>query len=109
MATQLYIKRNDTHPSVEATLRDRNGPIDLAGATVRWIVSSVPDGTPIVNAAAEIVNAGAGTVKYTWLTGDTAVAGTYKGEFEVTLHNGFVCTFPNGPDHIAVIITPDLG
>lgn len=109
MATDFTIKRRDQLPEIAATLTDAEGTIvNLGGATVRFILVNKADGTVAVDQPATIVNAPAGTVKYTWVAGDTDVAGTYNGEFEVTFIDGRAETFPNSKN-IAIKIFADLG
>lgn len=105
------IKRNDTHPSITATLTDEQGAIPLAGTTVRFKMAAAPDSgisfTPI-NRVCTITNAATGQVQFDWQTGDTAAAGVYRAEFEVTFANGAVETFPSD-GYIDIIIRADLG
>ena len=105
----FYIKQNDTSPSLRATLKDGdNIAIDLTGATVRFHMKSLEDKTVVVDADATIVSPSVnGIVQYDWDNGDTATAGSYQGEFEVTLAGGAVETFPNNTN-ISISIKPEL-
>lgn len=96
------IKRGDTLPKISAVLSDKDGPVDLTGASVRLIVP------PIVDASATIVDADAGSVEYQWQAGDTETRGVYKAEFQVTFPSGDILTFPND-GFITVQIDSDLG
>lgn len=109
MSHLFYIKRGDQLPSVEATLREPAAPgqigaeIDLTGATgVKFLCSNG------VDAAAVIVSAAGGQVRYDWGTDETEEAGTFNGEFEITWGDGRKQTVPNG-EYIKVIIAADLG
>ena len=103
------LKQNDTWPPLNATLTDANGPIDLTAATgVKLILAPTGGGATIVNAACTIVSAVAGTVRYTWTTGDTTTIGTFKGEFEITWTGGKIGTVPN-EGYFTVEILDDLG
>lgn len=110
----FVIKRNDTRPSLEATLSDDNGPVDLTGASVKLAVKRVPscrdDTAPNVAFKKEgvIVTPAAGVVRYDWAVGDTAVVGNYRAEFEVTFADGGVWSFPSS-GFIPVTIVEDLG
>lgn len=98
------IKRGDTSPSIAATLTDADGaPINLTGASVRFHMV----GSATVDAAAVIVSPTAGTVRYDWQAGDTAAAGWYQAEWEVTYADNAVETFPNAGT-TRVRIDPDL-
>jgi len=97
MSSVFYLKQNDTRPSYVAQLLQDGSAVDLAGATVRFHMGSV------VDAPATIVDASTGVVRYDWLATDTAVAGTYNAEFEVTFSDGAVETFPN-KDYLQIVI-----
>lgn len=103
----FYIKRNDTAPPFRAILKDGDGDIvNVTGATVRFHMNK-RDGTAVVNAAATINSATAGDVEYNWDAADTALAGIYNAEFEVTYANTTVETFPN-KGYEEVRVTEDL-
>lgn len=108
MASTFYIKRNDRLPILAATLQDANGaPFPLTGTTVKFLMRD-QQSTVLINAAATIVNAGAGTVSYAWGPTDTTTAGTFQGEFEVTVTaTGFKETFPN-QGYISIVIGEDV-
>lgn len=104
----FYIKQNDTSPFLLATLKDGNGNlIDLTAASVRFHMRAVGASTAAVDAAAVVVDEDQGSVKYEWQAANTATAGTFEAEFEVTYSGGAIETFPND-GHIRVIITDDL-
>jgi len=107
-AMAFTIKQNDTSPQIAAILQDGSGnAIDLTAASVKFHMKKVGATSATVDAAATIVNEDAGSVKYVWVAADTASAGTYQAEFEVTYTNGAVETFPNDQS-IAIEITEDL-
>ena len=98
----FYIKRGNTKPSLYATLTQQGGVVvDLTGATVKFHLGDV------VDADAVIVDASVGSVRYDWGVADTAVAGSYRAEFEVTFPDGSTETFPNDTS-IGVIIRGDV-
>lgn len=103
----IYVKRNDRKPIVESVLGDRNGPVNLTGATVKFIMQDPSSGAVKINTAATIVDAVAGSVSYSWVVGDTDTASTYRQEWEVTFVDGKKETFPND-DYNRVIVTEDL-
>lgn len=104
----FYIKRNDLQPSLQATLvvGEDETAVNLTGASVKFLMTEQGGTTVKVNAAAVIVSASAGTVRYDWVSGDTDTAGMYRGEFEVTLA-GKKETFPND-SYIEIRVTSDL-
>lgn len=106
MTTTFTIKRNDTAPPIEATLSDADGVVDLSGGSVEFHMRSQRDGTLKVERAASVVSGPAGTVRYDWLAADTDTDGVYAGEFEATLSDGRVVTFPN-TGNISITITAD--
>lgn len=105
----FYIKQNDTSPSLRSFLRDGDGdPIDLTGATVKFLMRPIGGTTLKINDSAVIVTALSGLVQYEWEVGDTDTVGSYQAEFEVTYTGGDVETFPNN-GYIRVEVTDDLG
>jgi hypothetical protein len=105
----VTIKRNDTHPPIEATLKDANGdPIDLTGAAVKFIMKKTGAVTPILSTAMTIVSPTEGTIKYEWEAGTTAIAGLYEFEFEITFADTSKLTVPNA-EYERLRILEDLG
>src|SRR6185436_11340913 len=105
MAGRIYMKTGDTEPPVDATLCDRNGPVDLTGASVRFIMRS-PTGAIKVNAPAVIIDGPKAIVKYLWGPTDTDTPDAYRAEFEVSFPGGSVATWPND-DYVPSIIIDD--
>tara|TARA_R100001510_G_scaffold57539_2_gene66039 strand:- start:999 stop:1322 length:324 start_codon:yes stop_codon:yes gene_type:complete len=102
------LKQNDTSPQIAAILQDGDGTaIDLTAATVKFHMKKVGAATATTDAAATVIDANAGSVKYVWTSNDTAIAGSYLAEFEVTYTDGGIETFPND-ESIAILITEDL-
>lgn len=103
------MKRGDTSPAIEKALVDADGvAINLTGATVRFIMARRGSTIATVNAAATIIDAAGGIVRYTWQVGDTTEHGTYDGEFEVTYTGGAIESFPND-GFLEIKVTRDLG
>lgn len=107
MAIDFYIKRGDTGPSITAVLSDPSGAVDLTGASVKFKLRLADTGALVVNADATIVTPVQGSVAYGWESGDTAVAGEYLAEWEVTFQNGEIITFPND-GYLRIKVTGDL-
>lgn len=80
----FLIKRGDTAPWMAATLLVGVATVDLTGASVFFVMKGGPCATTVIRKPAVIVNV-AGQVRYEWATGDTSVAGHYRGEFEIVL------------------------
>jgi hypothetical protein len=106
VAGRIYMKQGDTEPPVDATLCDRNGPVDLTGTTVNFIMK-FPTGSVKVNAPATIIDAVNGVVKYSWGPTDTDTPGMLRSEFQVSLVGGKIVTFPNN-DYIPTDIQEQL-
>ena len=108
MATPFYLKTGDTSPVFSVTLKDADGDaVDLTGATVVFNMNNEDDEQVIDRGACTILVAASGTVKYSWQTGDTATAGYYSAEFEVTYSDATIETFPNR-GYLEVHIVDDL-
>lgn len=102
----VNLKRNDTKDVISYITKYPNGSIvDLTGATVRFIMGK--GNKLITESPANVVNASTGEVEYQLQETDTAIAGTFNAEFEVTFSDGKIKTFPND-GYIEVKITPNI-
>jgi hypothetical protein len=106
--TDFTIKQHDTHPSLEATLTDQDGAINLTTATTVKLLLKTPTGGTAISGTCAIVSAVAGTVRYDWTAPNTADVNTFDGEFEITWSNGKITTVPND-SYFSVEIKADLG
>lgn len=88
------IKRNDTAPAIEVTLKDANGPIDLTNAKAIHIYLKSAS-LLVKTSTMTVVDAEAGEVKYVWQKEDLKEAGTYDMEFEITWEDDTVTTIPS--------------
>lgn len=105
------IKQNDREPAFTARLLEDGSPMDLAGASVRFImkhVDAAEDEDPKVDAEASVVDEDLAMVTYDWASGDTDTPGLYKAEFELTLSNGRTRTVPT-KDYLHIRVIADLG
>lgn len=111
VAADFYWKRNDTAPAIVCVLRNSaGGPFDLTTMTqVKFIMSATVGGSTVIDSTAVTVVGAptAGTVSYQPMTGDTAAAGTFFAEWEVTLASGNKESFPD-PGYLTILITADL-
>lgn len=106
MAGRIYMKTGDTEPPVDCQLCDRNGPVNLTGCSVLFIMRS-PTGAIKVNAPAVIVDAVDARVRYLWAPLDTDTPDAYRCEFQVSFPGGSVATWPND-DYVPGIVIEDL-
>lgn len=108
-AVEFSIKVGDRLPIMTAQLLDENdAPVNLTGATVRFLMRPKYQSSVKINAAAVIVAALTGDVSYAWTALDTDTPGSYWGEFEVTFSGGLKATFPNS-GHFDIEIYDQLG
>lgn len=114
----FYIKQGDTGPAILKQVLDAGGAaINLTGASVRFSMASAAGSVVINRALAQVfagtvpgvgvVTAADGWVRYAWVTGNTASAGQFNAEFELTLSDGSVETAPNSR-HETVHISPAI-
>lgn len=90
----FIIKRNDTVPTLQLVCeRPAGTPKDLTGASARFHLKNSA-GTVIVDQPAAITDAVNGVVEYAWAPTDTATAGYFQFEVEVTYSGGEIETFP---------------
>ena len=89
--------RGDTLVALSAILQDGSGvALDLSGQTITFYMESVTTGVAKVSgAAASIVDAATGEVKYEWAAADVDTLGSYWAWFVRTL-GGKRATHPIG-------------
>ena len=99
------LKAHDRLPSIQAALTTAGAPVDLTGATgVNFIMKATQGNTVKVNAAATIVTAATGVVRYDWLAIDTDTPGSFQAEWQVTWTGGKKQTFPTLTYHTVDIL-----
>ncbi len=110
------IKRHDTASRIQSTLENSGGTaVNIQNASILFKMAPLAGGTLTTAGAATIDQIGDGSsgtglmgqVHYNWGTTDTATAGWYAAEWEVTFSNGTIQTFPND-DPMLVAIPKDL-
>lgn len=107
----FHIKQDDTDPSLYFSIFDGDTPLDLTSAvSVRFLMSSIQHGLVVNNAVVPLLDQTLfpGQGYYRWYVGDTAIAGEFKAEIEVTWAGGRKQTWPS-KGYIKVKIAPDLG
>lgn len=105
-----YWKQHDTSPSITDKITTASGGIptgSLSGATLKFVMRAVGSSTPVVNATAVIENPTNWTFRYDPISTDTAAAGEYQYEWELTFSGGRKQTFPD-PGYNTITITADL-
>ena len=107
MSSAFKIKQNDTAPSLSVTLAQDGVAVDLTDAAISFHMRDDASGEALVNGTAVVVDAILGAVRYDWLAVDTALAGCFPAEFEVTFSTGKVTSYPND-GNLTIIITEDL-
>lgn len=101
------IKRGDTRPAIRRFFSTDAGPLEIpGGSTVVFSMADALTGRLAVDQGLCQIEQGKAVVYY-WQDGDTAVAGLYQAEFEITYADGTVETAPNG-GFIVINITPDI-
>jgi hypothetical protein len=104
----FYWKTFDTAPAFLCALSDANGPINLTGATVLFIMKLYgSSGSTKVASAGTVADALNGIVSYQPVTADTNTAADYSAEWEITYSSGKKQTFPD-PGYLLVRVTADL-
>ena len=101
------IKRGDTAPAIRRSFSTAAGPLEIpADASVVFSMAEAVTGRLVVDRQRCRIEKD-NTVVYFWQDEDTAVAGLYEAEFEITYADGSVETAPNG-GFIVVNITRDI-
>lgn len=83
----LTFVTGNTRPAILGVIHEEGDPdavIDLTGCTVRFQMRKEDDRRFTVNAAAQIIDADTGAVKYQWATNDLNVPGIYLVQWEVS-------------------------
>lgn len=107
-APDYVLHQGDEGQTITIVCTDEDGPVDIEGADVRFLMARLTGGDAIVAEDAENENDTAlGQVSYEWQGADTATPGHFVASVEVTFVGGAVVTFPNG-GYVHVQIVPQL-
>lgn len=100
---EIWLKKGDTFPAFETTLKDNLGPIDLTDASVQFRMSLPGVSGALVQAAAVVIYPAEqadplkkGKVRYQWVTGNTNEVGDHNAEWRITFLDGRKATVPRG-------------
>jgi hypothetical protein len=84
MIEVFYIGQGETLPAYTATVRDRNGVVDLSVLGVQSVffrLTNLSTASVVASALASIVSATLGQIQYMWATADTSVVADYAASF----------------------------
>ena len=86
MSADFSISVGATLPKFQITVKDRNGAVDLTGASTPTFIMA-RNGVNEVNDASNpaITTATSGEMEHIWQSGDTDTPGIYEAWFEVTI------------------------
>ena len=90
----FLIGQDDLLPVIYATFTDRNGPLDLSGASGVKFQMINRAGAGKVDAAATILDATGGEVYYSWTGTDTDTPGLFYASFQATINSKKLHTQP---------------
>ena len=118
MADSATWKQNDLEPPCQSTLTNSDGTaINLSTATAVYFLMRPVGGGTAFRAAATVVDATNGVVKWAWTTsgapwnsssGQTYTVGTYDQEWEIMWPSSRPQTCPSN-DYNVISIVDDLG
>lgn len=111
----LVVKQHDTFPYLRGLAKDQEGTIDLSKADKLKVILKAQSGPTVIEGVPEALDPEADPEKmnwqYKWGASDTAVAGSYNCELEITWDEDStppkVQTVPNG-GYVTVEIKADL-
>ena len=105
---EFELKRNDTSRPIKFYPK-ANPASDFTGASVVFNMAS-PGGCAKVDRGVGLISVDTGGTffLYEWTASDTDTAGDFDAEFEVTLSDGKVETYPNFRN-LTISILEDLG
>ena len=113
LKNKFFIKRNDTLPSLEICITDREClgnkiPFNLSGVTgCTFTMTNDCGDIKIMAKSAQIVSYSGGTISYNWEEDDTNESGVFYGEFQLLFSSGSRLSIPQ-IGSIAIEIGKDI-
>lgn len=90
---ELYLRNGDTGPYYYAQITDKDGAVNLTGATVTFSMKSLTGTAKVTDQDVTISDAVNGYIEYHWKASETDWSTTFLAEISVTL-GGVEYTFP---------------
>lgn len=113
MATEKWLKRNDTAPPISITCLEAGVPKNLTGAaSARLLLGTInAQGVSTTKVSGTMTfdpDRTTGKVYYSWAVGDLDTAGDYKVEVEITWADATKQTFPED-GYLIIHVVADVG
>src|SRR5437667_105129 len=111
MATRVTVFKGRVDPPYDVTLVNGDGSIpDLTGASVVFHLVNISTGQAKVTAAASLLDAPRGKVRYAWQLADVDTVGLYEAWWVVTFLDGSDVYYPDDTaDNVEIAIGPGAG
>ncbi|GAF67009.1 hypothetical protein BTS2_3917 [Bacillus sp. TS-2] len=103
----FHFKQGNTNQKLTLSLKSFDHDIDLSNSTVRFIMTDHYRQNLLIDELAAIESISEGTVSYTFHSGQTELAGTFKAEFEIYDPNNQFKVFPN-KEYLSIKFHPKL-
>lgn len=110
--SDVTIKQHDTRPVLTRyliqTVNGATSPVDLtAVSSIGFKMRHLSAPAVLVTGLASIVTVSSAYIAYKWATNDTATAGIYNSEYELTYSDGGLETVPND-GYFSIEVVDDL-
>lgn len=102
----LVLSKGATLPELEVQLLNGNAPEDLTGGVVTFSMDDDKGVAKITGAAAVLVTATDGKIKYVWASGDVDTEGVFFGQFKIVV-SAVQYLIPNNEDQrLRIVVGP---